>query len=217
MANDKRGAKCKLATAQPVIIRAIKRGCTLKLAAKAAGVAESTLHAWLARGRKSTHGKYYDLVIAVEQARALQAEAMLERIEMHTRKDWKAAAWMLERVYGYHRDGIAENREEQTPAKLPNNLRDVLVQQTEQLQQALAKAGSAESWQAYAALQRQLLSVLQQIATLDANEVGEQDLTDEQIISEITSAILSMPPVLRQRVELSLSGLSNVVSITKGG
>lgn len=217
MAKEKRGPKCRLSTAQPIIIRAIKKGSTLKLSAQAAGIAESTLHSWLSRGRKSRHGKYHDLVIEVEKARAIQAELMLGRIEEHTRKDWRAAAWMLERVHKYHKDGIPETRQPAAPAELPNDLRQVLVIQTQQLQTALAKAGGAESWQAYAALQRQLLSVVQQIATIDANQIDETALTDEQIIQEITAAILTMPPVIRQRLENTLTELGNVVSIQKGG
>jgi hypothetical protein len=40
-------------------------------------------------------------------------------------------------------------------------------------------------------------------------------LTDDQLLQEITSAIVSLPPILRQRLESDIGNLGNVISITK--
>ena len=212
----KAGPKGKLEQASPLIIRAIKKGCTYKLAAELGGVHEATLHRWLAQGKKATHGKYADFYIKVQRARAEQAQLMLSRIEKHTLKDWKASAWMLERVHGYHRDGIRDLKPEpQAKPAESTDLRTELVTQVGELRKAMGQASAAQSWQAYAALQRQLLAVLQQIRSLDAEHSDEVDMTDEQLMSEIQGAILSLPPVLRQRLEGAISSMDNVVSITR--
>jgi len=82
----------------------------------------------------------------------------------------------------------------------------------------MAKAESSESWQAYAALQRQLLQVVAQIRQVEAEE-GMQDemdgLTDEQLLQEISNAIISLPPILRQRLETDIGNMGNVIQITK--
>ena len=39
--------------------------------------------------------------------------------------------------------------------------------------------------------------------------------TDEQLVSEITNAIISLPPILRQRLESNIRELGNVVGISK--
>ena len=214
-----RGPRGKIEQAKPLIIAAIKKGLTYKLAAEMASVAETTLHRWLRQGKKATHGKYRDFYLEVQQARAQQAELMLIRIEKHTQKDWKACAWMLERVHGYHRDGIRDLREQQqqeTQQQSTTDIRSLLVQQSTELKTAASKAAQSESWQAYAALQRQLLSVLQQLMALDANEVGEQTMTDEQLLNEIQGAVLALPPVLRQRLQGAISNFDNIVSISRG-
>jgi hypothetical protein len=208
------GPRGKLEAAQPLIIRAIKKGLTFKLAAEMGGVHETTVHNWMAQGRKAKHGKYRDFYLAVGKARAEQAQLLLGRIEKHSLKDWKCCAWMLERVHGYHRDGIPDIRAQ--PPELPpqsTDLKEVLLQQTTELRSAMAQASGAQSWQAYAALQRQLLAVLQQIRDIDADTVDEVHLTDDQLLSEIQGAILSLPPVLRQRLTGAINGLDNVFSI----
>ena len=40
-------------------------------------------------------------------------------------------------------------------------------------------------------------------------------LTDDQLVQEITAAIISLPPILRQRLESDIGNLGNVISINK--
>ena len=82
--------------------------------------------------------------------------------------------------------------------------------QADELRVAIKKAEAAESWQAYSALQRQLLSVLvqiRQITTEDDNTF--EDLTDEQILGEISTMVSILPPVLKQRLVDEIAGLES--------
>ena len=38
-----------------------------------------------------------------------------------------------------------------------------------------------------------------------------EGLTDEQLLTEITSAIVSLPPILRQRLEGTINQIDNVI------
>ena len=91
-----------------------------------------------------------------------------------------------------------------------------LKQQAVDLNDAINRAQAAESWQAYAALQRQLLQVVANIRQIEAErQMGDdmEGLTDEQLITEITNAIITLPPVLRQRLERNVQELANVIPI----
>ena len=100
--------------------------------------------------------------------------------------------------------------------ELPSNMLDLLRMQARELRASMAKAESSQSWQAYAALQRQLLTVVQQIRQIEAEEgMGDEldGLTDEQLLAEITSAIVSLPPILRQRLEGTFTGMNKIIPI----
>ena len=47
------------------------------------------------------------------------------------------------------------------------------------------------------------------------SELGDNDemegLTDEQILTEISNAIIGLPPILRQRLENNLTAFSNII------
>ena len=57
------------------------------------------------------------------------------------------------------------------------------------------------SFQAYAALQRQILTVTLQIKSMNLDDEDNDDQSDEQLIQTITDVILSLPPVLQQRLK----------------
>ena len=100
--------------------------------------------------------------------------------------------------------------------ELPTNTLELLRDQAVDLKKSMMKAESSESWQAFAALQRQFLQVVTQIKQIEAEEgmMDEMDgLSDEQLVQEITAAIISLPPILRQRLESDIQGLGNVVHI----
>jgi hypothetical protein len=81
------------------LCRAIRAGCSLKDAALCAGIDRATLQRWLARGRAEQAGEYCDLCGAVTRARAECEVRCLALINRAARKDWRAAAWLLERRY----------------------------------------------------------------------------------------------------------------------
>lgn len=95
------------------IVRALQAGAFLKDAAQAAGIAESTVHAWLARGQQWVNPEsgerlanvpkgdmpYLEFVESVEKSRA---EAVIFNLaiirQAAARGHWQAAAWYLERT-----------------------------------------------------------------------------------------------------------------------
>jgi transposase len=87
------------------IALAVSAGTSYKAAAQSAGVAESTLHSWLARGRAEQGARrqdaserpYVRLLEAVEQASGRAEVRAAELITKAAETDWRAAAFYLER------------------------------------------------------------------------------------------------------------------------
>src|SRR5210317_392730 len=196
------------------IVQAIQAGCTYEMAADYAGITRSTLWNWLKKGEDPKEKTYCTFLDQVKKAEVEGAMVHLGTIAQASQKDWKASAWMLERRHGYSRDGI--QRKEEPVVELPTNTLELLRDQAVDLKKSMMKAESSESWQAFAALQRQFLQVVTQIKQIEAEEgmMDEMDgLSDEQLVQEITAAIISLPPILRQRLESDIQGLGNVVHI----
>ncbi len=198
------------------IIEALRAGTTYEIAAQYAGISRSTLYEWIKKGEKSATGTYRTFYDNIKKAEAEGAVVHLGTISQASKKDWKAAAWLLERRHGYSKEGVMRAEEQIKEVELPSNMLELLRMQARELKASMMKAESSQSWQAYAALQRQLLTVVQQIRQIEAEEgMGDEldGLTDEQLLAEITSAIVSLPPILRQRLEGSFSSMKNVIPI----
>ena len=205
----------KFEKAAPKIIEAVARGSSYRMACNIAGVNESTFYMWMKKGQTSPHGAFVEFRENVLQAEAANGDRLLALIQDHATKDWKAAAWVLERRHGFVRDGRIDS-EQTEKVELPNDTYELLRKQAVDLNDAINRAQAAESWQAYAALQRQLLQVVGQIRQIDAEQQMGDDmtgLTDEQLITEITNAIITLPPVLRQRLERNVQDLANVIPL----
>ena len=202
------------------IVSAIELGATYQIAAEAGGVSRATLHNWLKRGKNGTTKTYKDFYEEFSRAESRGALALLGKVRSHSVKDWKAAAWMLERRHGYRRDTPIDSVPSDEIATKPLDYKSLLIAQQTELRQALKKAEKSQSWQAYSALQRQALVIAQQLRQVEAEE-GALDkidaLSDEQLLTEITNAIIALPPVLRQRVAEDVSELagSNVVALKR--
>ena len=209
------------------ILEAISIGCTFELAAERAGISRQTLYNWILQGKKAKHGKFYDFVQQLKRAESRSAVAALATINKEIQQgNLKAAFFLLERRHNYKRDQIHQRSayiapaEEQEQAKKSESLRDVLQAQSKDLREAMDSASKKESWQAYAALQRQLLQVLSQLRALDA-EAGQLDdnhhLSDDQLMDDITAVIVSLPPLARQRIINDLQSLSapNIIPINQ--
>ena len=209
------------------IIQAIQMGATYEIAAEHAGICRKTLYSWIEKGKTASQGsRYYTFLHDFRKAEARAALTSLTTIQKEIQNgDWKAAAWFLDRRAGFRRDATITNEsnvgqtQETSPA--PIDYRTMLNTQVSELQISMSKAKDSGSWQAYAALQRQLVVIMQEIRAVDAQE-GQIDaydrMTDEQIMSEIVNSIIALPPVLRQRVQADLHSLvgSNVVALKKG-
>ena len=79
------------------VCEAIAAGNTRHDAAEYAGVADSTLRAWLAQGRRQRRGKFRELLTAVKKAEADAVVRNVAIIQKAAATSWQAAAWWLER------------------------------------------------------------------------------------------------------------------------
>lgn len=215
MTTSKKGRPSKFTKARKErVVQAIQAGCTYEMAADYAGVSRTTLWTWLKKGEDPKMKSYCTFLNLVKKAEVEGAMVHLGTISQASLKDWKASAWILERRHGYSKD--PQTRKEEPVVVLPTSTLELLRDQAVDLKKSMMKAESSESWQAFAALQRQFLQVIQQIKLTEAEDgmMDEMDgLTDEQLIQEITAAIISLPPILRQRLEGDIQGLGNVVHI----
>jgi transposase len=198
-----------------LVIDAVAKGCSYRQACSVAGIGEATFYVWMKQGQTAPHGKFVEFRESILKAEANNGQRMLELIQNHAVKDWKAAAWVLERRHGFCKDGRIDEQQIEK-VDLPTNTYELLKQQATNLAQAMAQAQTAQSWQAYAALQRQLLQVVQQLRQIEAEENMQDEytgFTDQQLLTEITNAIITLPPVLRQELEQTIQQISNIVPI----
>ena len=209
------------------IISAIQMGATYEIAAEHAGICRKTLYSWIEKGKTASKGsKHYTFLHDFRKAEARAALTSLTTIQREIQNgDWKAAAWFLDRRAGFRRDATISNEtnisQTETQQSQEIDYRSMILTQISELKQSMDKAKESGSWQAYAALQRQLVSLMQELRALDAEEgaIDAHDrMTDEQLLSEIVNTIISLPPLLRQRVQSDLHSLagSNVVALKKG-
>ena len=84
------------------IVLAIKAGNYVETAARLSGVSKSLLYEWLKKGnakRPPPECPYVALVEAIQNALAYAEARDLDAIRKAAAKDWKAAAWRLERRF----------------------------------------------------------------------------------------------------------------------
>ena len=126
------------------VVQAIKLGATYDMAAKAGGVTSRTLRAWMADARRNGEGSpFFKLrgdVLAADGASGINALACIQKAAKDGK--WQAAAWLLERKFGYRRDGV---KELQTHATVPGNTEAhslELLAETRRLRMAATADGS---------------------------------------------------------------------------
>ena len=83
---------------QEAIAGYVNAGVPFTQAAPASGVSYNTAKEWLAKG-KAGDPNYVDFYKAIETARARWVAGAVLRISKAATKEWKAAAWLLERRY----------------------------------------------------------------------------------------------------------------------
>lgn len=85
------------------LVQAWELGTPNVLAAKYAGISKSSLYEAIAAGqagdKRYARGLAVKLVEAMDEAQARAAMRWMGKIEVASKKDWRAAAWMLERRY----------------------------------------------------------------------------------------------------------------------
>lgn len=93
----KRGALSKLSPEVAAsIIATLEKGNTRSCAAYTAGISPRTLANWMARGRKGERA--FDAFFASVRQAELKAEAeLVANIREASKKNWQAAAWILEK------------------------------------------------------------------------------------------------------------------------
>ncbi len=162
--------------------------------------------------------KFGDLVSKHEQAEAKGAVYHLNNIISSSKDDWKASAWILERRHNYTRyNHIEKQMQQQKPVS--TDPKQIFKDQISELKKASEKALAMGSFQAYASLQRQQISAVMQLRQVESEDIDiTESATDDALLYEISSMILSLPPIMRQRLESELNVFRspNVVSIHKG-
>ena len=94
------------AEARRRIIQAIQTGCTYELAAQYAGISRGTLWLWLQKGEQQKSGAYRTFLNEFKKAEARCCVGSLAVIQKAAQDGtWQAAAFLLERRFGYHKDG----------------------------------------------------------------------------------------------------------------
>ena len=81
------------------ILWALRLGNYRKTAAEYAGISERTLCMWVARGEQGEAGEYREFLDQVLEAEQTAEVRALGVIHQAANKDWKAAAWFLERKF----------------------------------------------------------------------------------------------------------------------
>ena len=199
------------------IIRILSKGGTYRMACAAVGISEKTFYRWLDAGKnenaKSTQQKFVDDVM---KANARGGFIALECIQTEAAKNWKAAAWLLERRYNYRRDSKIHTQLtiEQPTDKQPATPKEIVWQQLTELQNSMNNAKSSGSWQAYAALQRAYMSSYREYRELCdlAGDYDQMDtLSDQQLIDQITEVYIGLPPVIRDEIHTNITEINKSV------
>lgn len=185
------------------LVEASKLGMTRDLQCAFAGIGKSTLFRWMAEGRKAKKGKKRELWEALKEAEALGAKSALDSIRAAhegERKDWKAAAWYLERRHGYRKNGPAESaREEVLELVHGENRVERIQRRIGDGEAAIREALRSNSFQAYFAGIRLVEGLNQdlEIAELQGEEDdGLDDMSSPRFLRGFESAAEEWPDQL---------------------
>ena len=95
------------------LVEAIEIGATREVAARYAGISVSSFCSWMAKGREAESGEFSELLERIEGAEAKLEIFCLEKIQAHGEKDWRAKAWVLERIHPERWARIEKHKVEQ--------------------------------------------------------------------------------------------------------
>ena len=116
------------------ITTAIRLGATYKLAAQYAGISEVTLYDWIKKANENPDSPYGVFLHAINEAEGKAALTSLSKIQKASERDWRAAAWLLERRHpeSYGKT-ITESKVEVKAAVAPIDPQVLLEMSPEQL------------------------------------------------------------------------------------
>jgi len=98
--DDNMGRHCKIDEVKENLLKYISIGVPNKYACQAVSIDEHTLYNWIEKGRKAKSGKYFQFFQSYTQARGKFVVSNMAIIEKHAKeKDFRAAAWLLERLH----------------------------------------------------------------------------------------------------------------------
>ena len=199
-----KGGRKSLCTPERIdqISNGIKLGMTKKLAAQSAGIAVGTYWRWL-----KEEGKPYDeLRDAVKRAEAAGAATLLAKIHKAAQDGaWQPAAWILERVYGYRKDGVIDNAPpaESSIKRLEEDREAYLLRKLSEAEDAVATATTDGSWQAAINGQRLCIQIREQLDAIRAAPVEVDPFDRDQLVE----LVLNLPdnvfthPMLLERIK----------------
>jgi hypothetical protein len=72
---------------------------TIGTACAACGITDRTFHNWMKRGEEEKRGPFFQFLQSATRARATARMKLVKIISDAAPRDWKAAAWQLERQY----------------------------------------------------------------------------------------------------------------------
>jgi hypothetical protein len=111
---------------QEMLVQLIEMGTPADTAVRSLGLAASTYYGWMQEGRDAMSGRRREFFIAIEQAKAKAQNRMVGIVSIAAERDWRAAAFWLERTdpgrWGPMREGRGAFRNpEEEAATGPND------------------------------------------------------------------------------------------------
>lgn len=93
-----------------VICKALEMGAKRDAAAHVAGIHVATLYAWISRGKEESEGLYFELSERIKRSESMAQLRALKSIQDAAETDWRSAAWLLERRFGFtvHQQPLVE-------------------------------------------------------------------------------------------------------------
>lgn len=83
------------------LIALLQQGHTIEIACNAIGLHKATYHRWMEKGESQQPGQQYrDFRDQVTASRAVCEVMLLDTLQKAARTDWRAAQWLLERLFG---------------------------------------------------------------------------------------------------------------------
>jgi hypothetical protein len=111
-----------------MICAVLEKAGTVRTATAACGIAESTFFDWIRRGENGEAG-YVEFSQACARAKATAKQKLTDIIVAAAPKDWKAACWLLEKLYPGEFGRIVSPQPQpppETPVLSDKELREIL-------------------------------------------------------------------------------------------